>query len=475
MQSQSGKTTNRGQGLLLLLAFFLHTTLVIAGPMDVVRLHPAIPLLDESGAHVLDSGNPYSSKMSCGTAGCHDYGSITHAFHIEQGRDETRDDYGKLRGVPQLVGPGYFGGYNCMSGNNPDQLAKKTNASVNEFADLGAAGWVQRCATCHAGGGWMEKDRNGRRYDLVDPATVTAFDGDYFNRGTDENNQPASKDTVAQWDWKKSGVVENDCLICHVDFKALKTFGEQPVILDHGKPVTDALNLFRGVRVNEMIKQGFFRYTNSALLGYINLNLTTDTSLDKAILNGFKRNPDADNALLLDDDGLPQLNWNTAAFVEGKVEIPMLRFPGNDNCMNCHRTSNSRRGFYGFGEGAETNYDEAGTPIEDTRTMYTRACSGLRPMVKNGPLKTVMPVTHATIITPSRPMSIWMPAITSSRATPIWMCVMISILHPVQSPVSIVITMQKTRPSPLARGICSVHTANSGRPRGICSVIQRIP
>lgn len=368
MKTETGKQRTKISWLLILPALFLNVAQVVAQPVDDVRLHiPAILLLDESGTNVLVSGKPYSSKMSCGTAGCHDYDTITHAFHIEQGRDEARDDFGKLRGVPQLVGPGYFGGYNCMTGNNPQQLAKKNNASVDDFSDLGAAGWVQRCASCHSGGGWMEKDRNGRRYDEVDRATVTALDGDYYNRGTDENNQPASLDTVAQWDWQKSGVVENDCLICHVDFKALKSFGDQPIVLSHGNPVTDSLSLFKSVRVNELIKKGFFRYTNSALLGYINLNLTTDETLDKAILNGFQRDTNAENILQLDNEGLPQLNWNAAAFTDSKVEIPMLRFPSNDNCMMCHRTGNSRRGFYGFGEGAEATYDEDDVLIEDYR------------------------------------------------------------------------------------------------------------
>ncbi|WP_456445567.1 hypothetical protein, partial [Thiolapillus sp.] len=205
----------------------LATTVVAASvagaqPVDEEKLHPAIPLLDESGANVLKSGKPYSPRTTCGQ--CHDYESITHSFHIEQGRDETDDDFGKRIGLPQLVGPGYFGGYSCMGSNNPDQLAKKDNASADDFADKGAAGWIQRCEGCHSGGGWMEKDRQGRRYDEVDPDTVKPFDGDYYNRGTDSNNQPADASVVSQWDWKKSGVVENDCLMCHIDQGRLQVF-----------------------------------------------------------------------------------------------------------------------------------------------------------------------------------------------------------------------------------------------------------
>ncbi|WP_456372401.1 hypothetical protein, partial [Thiolapillus sp.] len=150
------------------LSIFMAIIIALAVPVwgqaiDEEKLHPAIPLLDESGTNVLQSQKPYSPRTTC--VQCHDYESITHSYHIEQGRDETDDEFGNKIGLPQLVGPGYFGGYTCMGGNNPDQLAKMENASAEDFADLGAAGWIQRCEGCHSGGGWMEKDRQGRRYD----------------------------------------------------------------------------------------------------------------------------------------------------------------------------------------------------------------------------------------------------------------------------------------------------------------------
>jgi hypothetical protein len=340
--------------------------------------HPAIPILDEQGAHVLDSGKAYSPKMTCGTGGCHDYDAITSAFHFDMGRSEARDDYGKDHGISLLSSPGYFGGYNCMGRNNPDWLAKKSNASETDFADRGAAGWVQRCVSCHTGGGWMEKDRNGKRYDETDPATVTHLDGDYFNRGTDKNNQPASVDTVSQWNWKKSGVVEADCFLCHADRTAMIKADPQLTTLDTTTGLdtaSDAPSHARALRRTMLVRQGHFRYAGSAILEFLNLNNTTDPLKDKTLLT-FSRDtasPDAihmrtkpNYALNLDTDANPVINWNAAAFdANRKVTIPMLRFPENENCMTCHRTSNSRRGFYGFGEGAAATYDEAGMLVED--------------------------------------------------------------------------------------------------------------
>ncbi|HFD32587.1 MAG TPA: cytochrome C [Gammaproteobacteria bacterium] len=357
-----------GHYILTLLALIvLGSNLVMAETV----MHPSIPILDEQGRHVLDSGKPYSSRMTCGTGGCHDYEAITSAYHFQMGRDEASDDFGKRHGLPQLVSPGYYGGYACMGGSNPDVLAKKTNASTSDFADRGSAGWVQRCISCHTGGGWMEKDRNGNRYDETDPKSVVRLDGDYFNRGTDENNQSASADIVKQWDWKKSGVVEADCFICHADLGAMIKTDPQMAVPGS----SDADRQFRDLRRYVLAGYGYFRYAGTAILEFINLNDPADPNeTDRSLLN-FSRDTGAENkvhmrstpnySLNLNLSGEPILNWNADAFVNGKVKIPMLRYPENNNCMICHRTSNSRRGFYGFGEGASATYTEDGVLEED--------------------------------------------------------------------------------------------------------------
>jgi len=314
---------------------------------------------------ILETGKNYSAKESCG--GCHDYDAITSAFHFDMGRSEASDDFGKSHGVSTLVSPGYFGGYNCMGSSNPDTLANKINASEADFNDKGTAGWIQRCSGCHTGGGWMEKDRNGNRYDATDPATVAHLDGDYFNRGTDVNNHATDDTSIAQWDWKKSGVVEADCFLCHADFSALVktdplTEANSDVAFDHADDL----------RNNYLIDGGHFNYAGTAILEFLNLNTDGNPDNDSSMLNFDRTTGPVDDdhmtpdyILNLDEDGKPILHWNADAFENGKVVIPMLRFPENENCMNCHSTSNSRRGFYGFGEDASATYDEEGMLVED--------------------------------------------------------------------------------------------------------------
>ncbi|MEE9354497.1 MAG: hypothetical protein V3U75_02810 [Methylococcaceae bacterium] len=353
-------------------------TLVQANnPYDESVLHPAIPLLDENGVHVLQSQQAYSPKKSCEGSGCHDYEKITHAYHFEFGRDEADDLYGLKRGIPQLVSPGYFGGYSCMGGSNPNVLAAKNNATTENFADYGSSGFIKDCYTCHAGGGLGEKDRNGIRYTDKPVETIIALDGDYYNRGTDENNQKASKETVALWDWKKSGVYEADCMICHTEFDVLTKFPASQFGPSEGEEAKTAMDEFKDGR-KAMAKSGNFRYISNSIWELI-------PSADGKNFLTFERQPEAPAGdhggngkstvaakageappapameLAMDESGKPKIQWHAEAFdANGRISVKMLRFPDNENCMMCHRTSNSRRGFYGFGSDAVMELGEDG-------------------------------------------------------------------------------------------------------------------
>ncbi len=327
--------------------------------------HPPIPLLDEQGNHVMESNNPYSPKKSCEGSGCHDYEAITHAYHFEMGRDEASDDYGAKRGLPHLVSPGYYGGYSCMSGNNPQVLAKKDNpGGINQFADYGSAGHVRTCMSCHTGGGWAEKDRNGIRYDEKNVADIKFGDGDYYERHT---NEETGEEHLMLHDWKKSGVGEADCMFCHLDFSTMKL----PADSGLEKPLSARKSR------QEFTKKGYFRQAASGLMEYVvnshGKNLMTIERGEVTATAGGHRAADKGAkkiGFVKDENDMPKFNWHKDAFDEtGRVVIPMLRFPDNENCMECHSTSNSRRGFYGFGEAANATItgqgEDADVVLED--------------------------------------------------------------------------------------------------------------
>ncbi|MEQ1636528.1 MAG: hypothetical protein ABL903_07540 [Methylococcales bacterium] len=362
-------------------------------------------------------------------------------IHIEFGRDETDDNYGKKVGVPHLVSPGWFGGYNCMSGNTPSMLSKKNNGKANDFMDWGSADFIKGCGSCHMGGGFAEKDRDGLRYDQKADASIKALDGDYYTvlgRGTagatgtttgttggtpmahsakamDHDASGSTVmgkaangtvdtlgfDTIVQpWDWKKSGVVEIDCVSCHYGLNELKKFPASGLGADDGKVIDNdtakansdnsatALQAWGWLRDGQanpnktnsgLIYNGFFREASTAFLEFVNLKMDDPNGLQ--LVTFKKKNitqvgtPSADGKttayknyfeLELGSDGRPIVQWNPKAFdADGKVTIPLKRFTPNENCMNCHTTAKGRRGFFGFGDVAKINKDPDGLILSD--------------------------------------------------------------------------------------------------------------
>ncbi|MDD5227217.1 MAG: cytochrome C [Methylococcales bacterium] len=302
------------------------TNSAIGNTVDFPTIHPAIPLLDETGQHVLDSQKPYSTRTSCGGgAGCHDIDKISHAYHFEMGRDESDDKFGLRRGLAALTSPAYFGGYSCQNGNNPSWLSKKMTTKEADFLDYGAVGLIKNCEECHTGGGFAEKDRVGKRYDSQPENAVSFLDGDYFEWNGKK---------IEQWDWQKSGVIEPDCMACHADISKFK------------RPVSE----WKTQRNVQIIKNGWFRYANSAIFAFLDL---LPDSVDGQTLATLETPEHAE----------PVLKWDEAAFdANGDAQIPMLRFPASENCMLCHSTSEQRRGFYGFGDAAKVDAN-----VVDTR------------------------------------------------------------------------------------------------------------
>jgi hypothetical protein len=122
------------------------------------------------------------------------------------------------------------------------QLAKKRITHPDEI-DLTAYDFIARvpeafkgyqkpgCAGCHAGGGMMELDRDGKRYDLrlaENPELAETMDGDYYK---------------SRWD--KTGVIEPDCFLCHGNRYHMQTRIEQTKNLNFKWAGTAAAGLGR--------------------------------------------------------------------------------------------------------------------------------------------------------------------------------------------------------------------------------------
>jgi len=178
-------------------------------PPRVLGVCPPFHLLDEDG-NVIDpvkgvnADKPYSPKQTCGK--CHDYDKITRAYHFRMGAGEKPT--AELAARCQWAStPGFYGGTWCSPAPLYNYLSPKQNAAAATMDMTSFSIMAIGCGSCHPGGGSAEYDRNGKRYDrwMADPASGFTsggdnnLDGDYYKAR-----------------WTESGVVEADCLLCHL-------------------------------------------------------------------------------------------------------------------------------------------------------------------------------------------------------------------------------------------------------------------
>jgi len=170
---------------------------------------PPFHLRDEEGNVINpvageNADKPYSPKQTCGR--CHDYGKITRGYHFMQGKGEDATPDQKARCLWAST-PGNYGGTWCSPAPLYRYLSPKKNGSPATMDMTSFTFFTSPCGACHPGGGSGEFDREGKRYDLwmSDPASGLSsggdngFDGDYYKAR-----------------WSETGVLEADCLLCHM-------------------------------------------------------------------------------------------------------------------------------------------------------------------------------------------------------------------------------------------------------------------
>jgi hypothetical protein len=249
----------------------------VAPPPNPPRLpHPAIALKDATGANVLNSGKPISTRQTCG-GDCHDYDFITDSFHFQQGKNEMDPALLKNHGIaPFNSSPGMFGKFSII----PNRQLTHAGITDPSDADLSQPEWLAKCGVCHTGSGISEYDLYGRKLLSPEAKPKGPLDPSYTIRDRESGK-------VIPWDWEKSGIAEADCFMCHIP------------------------NASRGARREEMTA-GNFRWANNATLVE-----TSIVSKDEKL--GFIYNRAAFNA-----DGTV------------KQEVLNLSAPTLENCAKCH-------------------------------------------------------------------------------------------------------------------------------------------
>ncbi len=142
------------------------------------------------------------------------------------------------------------------------------------------------CGVCHPGGGPVEYDRNGNRYDKfaadpkngIVPGGTNNFDGDYFKSR-----------------WAQSGVLEADCLLCHLKDYNYKKRKEQIMA---------------------------FNYRWAATAG------AEFGKIRGKVINGE----------------VPYVIYDVSKFQkDGKVLLSLVKEVPNENCIFCHRESDWKK------------------------------------------------------------------------------------------------------------------------------------
>jgi hypothetical protein len=260
-------------GLLILgLGFGISTALAspkAAPEQQASPIHPNIALLDANGLNVLESKNAVSTMQTCGQ--CHDTEFIaSHAFHSDLGLS----DYAASTKTWD-ASTGTFGQWDPLT-------YRYLSQNGDERLDLSTVEWLKLYGDRIVGGGPATTSRDGKPLTDVN-ATKSNPETSMLNANGD----------ITTWDWKKSGTMEMDCFLCHLE-----------------TPNTTARA--------DAIHAGEFGNANTATL--LGLNIVTKST-----------------------DGW---TWNAESFTdtgELKSKAIGIQDPTNSNCATCHYWTGCQR------------------------------------------------------------------------------------------------------------------------------------
>ena len=157
-------------------------------------LHPDFALLDTDSVNVLESGAPVSTMQTCGQ--CHDTKYIvSHSFHADLGLS----DYTNTSEID--ASNGTFGRWDPLT-------YRYLSQSDDSLLDMSTPEWLMRYGDQIPGGGPATTSREGQPLTSLSPNV---------NNPETSILDPETGETQS-WDWSQSGVIENNCFLCHLEY-----------------------------------------------------------------------------------------------------------------------------------------------------------------------------------------------------------------------------------------------------------------
>lgn len=183
------------RGYILIIAISLCLPAVRTYCGELSEEHIDIWLRNEAGDTITPSYNaadPYSPKKTCGA--CHQYFIITRGEHFQQGSPGARKGPGNAYLPAELVH------------NDP---------RPEVYGGFGAYDWIAGNGDYHPGGGLLEEIR--LNYFGYPPSTLNYLEGEKQKPGVYDPNFKSRLTPDSRSHFRTSGVLEADCLMCHME------------------------------------------------------------------------------------------------------------------------------------------------------------------------------------------------------------------------------------------------------------------
>jgi hypothetical protein len=222
---------------------------------------------------------------------------------------------------------------NFVAGSSNTVTPGTTNNTGSQFTMVDLSAWdlSTTCGSCHPGGGFVEKDRNGKRFSMMNPMvdgytpyTMTVFDQYDKNTG-----MPNHKITGAPWSYP----IWNG----NTPVTAPGGWGQPMTItMPDGSvmPVVQGQVMMPNVKEMDCLMCHFDGYSNlmSSVMAYSGAHNAT-ASFGAGFMNMFTQAYDFNSGLLQKDAQTGVVSLTPAFFSKMKAA------PQSQNCRNCHMPS----------------------------------------------------------------------------------------------------------------------------------------